>query len=755
MNLSSASIKQILSHGRGLELPVVEGLLRRFESEYLQTFLPSEIARHIRALVKLSADNPSAVLLDEASDGIVECVVLAFDHPFEFSCITGVMAGTGYSIESSDAFTLPRVKPAGRKQKLHHRQPAIRRRDPLTDPVILDFFRGKLLGPEKGFRAWVKTFEPAVAQVIQLLDQEQEESTERAKRLVNERVTRWLKARRQSDPGSFGQGLLEVNVEQPPTATRLLMRAPNTPAFLYALSTALSLHGLQIERTRARTAEGNAIDEIDIVDADGKPVTNADSLQELQRSVLLTLQFSYFLDRAPDPLTALQRFEELSRQIVAIPEAGQWLELLRNPATMTDLAKVLGASHYLWEDFIRWHADALLPLLERRVRGEPLCPPMASLPGRLEESLVGAKNFDDQRNRLNEFKDRELFLIDLDHVLAEENPDAAFQLLSERLVFLAENLVATASRVVYLELVRLYGNPRNGKKGIGFAIFGLGKLGGVALGYASDIELLFLFEDDGESTGGSRGSLTNAEFFAILARETVAYMQAKREGIFQVDLRLRPFGSAGPLATSRRDFSEYYGPHGRAHAFERLALVRLRWIAGDSRLGYEIEQIRDGILYEDPNLEFESVWEISAKMRGQHMRGGKHNAKHGSGALADLEQMVQMLQLTHAKEAPQLRTPRLHEALDGLRRAAILSASEFEQLMLAYQFLRRLINAQRMLRGSAKDLFLPNEDSNELVHLARRMRYASDDPGAELLSDFTKQTDAVKKFMRRRFPRAQ
>jgi glutamate-ammonia-ligase adenylyltransferase len=752
MNLPPDNLQQIVSHSGGLDAAVVAGLLRRFEPEYAHAFRPSEIARHLKALVKLSGDSPSAVLLEENPDGIVECIVLAFDHPFEFSCITGLMAGTGFSIESSDAFTLPRVKTPTRK---HPKKTALRQRDPLTEPVILDFFRGRLLGPEKSFRAWARIFEPAVAQVIQLLDQEQEESTERAKRLVNERVTRWLKARRKSDPGSFAPGLLEVNVEQLPSATRLLMRAPNTPAFLYALSTALSLHGLQIERTRARTAEGSAIDEIEIVDADGKPVTNAESLQQLQRSVLLTLQFSYFLDRAPDPLTALERFEELSRQIVAIPEAGQWLELLRNPATMTELAKMLGASNYLWEDFIRWHADALLPLLERRIGGEALCPPTASLPRRLEESLAGAKNFDDQRKRLNEFKDHELFLIDLDHILAEENPDAAFQLLSERLVFLAENLVATASRVVHGELTRLYGQPRCEKQNVAFAIFGLGKLGGVALGYASDIELLFLFEADGETAGGSRGSLTNAEFFAILARETVAYMQAKREGIFQVDLRLRPFGNSGPLAVSKNDFAEYYGPNGKAHAFERLALVRLRWIAGDSKLGYEIECLRDQILYENPRLEFDAIWEISAKMRTQHLRGGKFNAKHSSGALADLEQMVQMLQLTHAREAPQLRTPRLNEALDGLRRASILSATEFEQLMRAYQFLRRLINAQRMLRGSAKDLLLPDEDSDELIHLARRMRFSTDDPGSELMKHFKKETEAVKKFMRRRFPKAQ
>ena len=752
MSARDRLIDGILQHAREINPGVVAAFVGRVEPEYLGTFEPAVMARHLKALAKLSAQNPVEVLLESRPEGLIDCVVLAFDHPFEFSSLTGTMAGTGYSIERSDAFTLRRVKSAHKKRVLDRRQLLLRRRDPMSDAVILDYFQGRLLGPLENFAAWAKVFKPTIVETITLLDQEQEESTDRAKRLVNERVTQWLKARRKADPRLPALVSLEVEVEQLPGATRLRLRAPNTPAFLYALSTALSLHGLQIDKTRARMVDGNAINEIDVVDEDGKPVADANAVRQLQRSVLLTLQFSYFLDRAPDPFTALQRFEELSRQIVRIPEAGQWLQLLVNPSSMADLAKLLGASHYLWEDFVRFNADALLPVLQRRVRGEDLCPPRGTLPLRLEEALAGAQDFEQQRKQLNQFKDRELFLIDLDHILGDQNPDAAFQILSERLVFLAENLVSVACRLAHAELVRLYGQPRNENgQNTGFAVFGLGKLGGVALGYASDIELLFLFSEDGQTGGGTRGSLKNGEFFAILAREASGYVHTKREGIFQVDLRLRPFGKSGPLANSRSDFAAYYGAAGPAHAFERLALVRLRWIAGDSKLGYEIERMRDEMLYEGGPLDLRAIWQISEKMRTQHAQGGAYNSKHGQGALADLEQTVQLLQVMHAKEAPQLRTPRLHDAMDSLWRAGILSADEFEQLMGAYQFLRRLINAQRMLRGSARDLFLPAKGSDELVYLSRRMRYPSEDGGAGLVSDFRRHTQKVRQFMRRRF----
>jgi glutamate-ammonia-ligase adenylyltransferase len=540
-----------------------------------------------------------------------------------------------------------------------------------------------------------------------------------------------------------------VAIDQLPHATRLRLRAPDAPAFLYALSTALSLHDLQIEKTRVQTIEGQAIDEIDVVDAHQKPITDENRVQQLRLSVLLTQRFAYFLDRAPDPFAALQRFEKLSEKISQMQEREQWLALLADPLSMSELAKVLGASEFLWEDFIRSRADVLLPALQRRARGQAVCPPSRTLPRRLADTLAGAKTLDEMRARLNDFKDNELFLIDLDHILTIENLDAAFQILSERLVLLAENLVSAAAGFVYADLVKRHGRPSPVP---GYAIFGLGKLGGVALGYASDIELLFLFDSDGKTSGGKNASLPNSEFFAQLARETCDSIQAKHEGIFRVDLRLRPYGKSGPLASSREQFAQYYGSGGKAHPFERLALVRLRWIAGDARLGASIDQLRDEFVYESGDLNLDAIWEISGKMRQQHLQGKKLNSKHSPGALADLESTVQLLQVMHAGDAPQLRTPRLHEAIQSLRRAGILSPIEFDELTAAYQFFRRLINAQRLLRGTAEDLFLPPPNSDELAHLARRMNYPlGENEAAALLADFERHTQAIRQFVRRRF----
>ena len=104
-----------------------------------------------------------------------------------------------------------------------------------------------------------------------------------------------------------------------------------------------------------------------------------------------------------------------------------------------------------------------------------------------------------------------------------------------------------AADSVYEHLVSRFGIPRTAA-GIEaeYTILGLGKFGGVALGYASDIELIFVYSDNGQTDGDE--VIDNGEFYHRFARETTQFIHAKREGIFHIDLRLRPHGSASPLA---------------------------------------------------------------------------------------------------------------------------------------------------------------------------------------------------------------
>jgi glutamate-ammonia-ligase adenylyltransferase len=763
----------------------VENFLGRAGAVYLSHFPNHQIAQHLNELAKLSSEQPVKVMIESPTkpkNSIVNITVLAFDHPFEFSMICGVLTGVGFSFQGGDAFTLARpavpkpsqaeLKRSGRASRSgtwqSGRRAGAKNRDPLKHAVIIDRFTGNF--PENvDFDLWSTQATEALSEVLSLLDRSDETSLSQAKRRVNQMVTKRI--------ATLGPGVrpmlhpVSLTIEQighgqDSQCTRMKIVADDTPAFLYSLSTALSLRELSIEQVRIRQWRGLMEDQIDVVDRNGQPILDPDMLKRIRLSVLLTKQFTYFLDSSPDPFKALERFDKLADQIVSLPERDQWVKQISDPKTMSELARLLGASDYLWEDFIRTQYETLLPALGPNLEDHRFAEPPETLPIRMHQALESAVGLPQQRDKLNKFKDREIFLIDLDHILT---PGSDFRELSKRLTLLAENLVATSAQLVYDDLVKSYGQPQNKDKSpASYAVFGLGKLGGVALGYASDIELLFVYNGEGTTSGAKRESIATPLFFEYLARETSQFIKTKREGIFEVDLRLRPYGKDAPLACSLKHFANYYGPEGEAHAFERMALVRLRWIAGDAKLGFDIESLRDRIVYQGTPPDVDALWDITvrqrqeklakapASARGEDSSGNTppRNAKYSSGALADLETTVILMQVRHADKVPQLRTPKLNEAIESLRRAGILTPVEFAQLLGAYHFLRRLINALRMLRGNAQDLFLPLEGSDELDHLARRMNiigHQDQSAGQLLLKQFIDHGQMISAFVQRHF----
>ncbi|MEX0885965.1 MAG: hypothetical protein WD009_05955 [Phycisphaeraceae bacterium] len=791
----------------------VRHLLGRVDAEYHARFDEAAIAEHVGRLTRLDRQNPVETILEERDTGHVACTVLAFDHPFEFSLITGVLAATGLRIETGDIFTLPPVddvtggegrattrrRPNTRGATGKTRHAPTRAGDPARDAVIIDHFQGQLVDVA-GFEAWSARCRELLERVIRLLEKRDETSRQQAQKLVNEWVTQRLAAAQQRGE----QVLLPMDLHIQPlhtsaTAdlTRITIVGQDTPAFLYTLATALSLRGLDIRRVRiGNEADGRVRDEIDVLDPQRRGHLDQPTIERVRLSVLLTKQFTYFLGQSPDPFAALQRFGRLIDDLLAEYAPGetaaseQWMQLLTDPRAMKELARLLGTSDYLWEDFIRGQYESLLPVLGPHLQGERIYPPMETLPLRLEQAMHGAVGVAEQRDRLNRFKDREIYLIDLDYILT---PNVDFRDLSLRLTTLAENLVAIAADAVYDDLVHSYGHPLrdkpapSGDRQARYAVCGLGKLGGVALGYASDIELLFLYSGPGRTVGGKRGNLSNAEFFETHAKETATFIRTKREGIFEVDTRLRPYGKDGPLAISLDHFERYYilptdasanrrhaaSPPSRkpeegvragkaktktAHPFERLALVRLRWIAGDPRLGYDIERTRDHVVYEQGAYDLDALWELWGKQKQQKLANadGQPNAKYSPGTLVDLEGAVQLLQVHHASEVPQLRSPRVSLAMEALRRADILSPRVYAELSMAYRFFRRLINGLRMLRGNARDLFLPAPDADEFTHLARRLHYRADGergPAEQLRDDFQTHSHAVRSFIREHFDR--
>jgi glutamate-ammonia-ligase adenylyltransferase len=740
------SLEKLKQAFPSLEPALLREHWERLDDRYFEGFDLPEIARHVEGLAKLSPTYPVELVFRRHGDGRLECTVLAFDYPFEFSMITGVLAATGFSIRSGDVFTY-RTAGVGeeksgvdaKSRKRRTTQSALRRRR------IVDHFIGRLLDASAPFENWKGDFERRIREVFALLELQNQQALSEAKQLVNKMVAEQIeKLSMDLDPALYPVSIEMDN--ETGAATKIKVISRDTPAFLYSFSHALSLQNLAIERVTINTVGSRVEDDIEFVGMDGRKIRDVQTLNQAKLSVLLTKQFTYFLSKAPDQYAALERFEHLVLDVSALPEQGRWMDLLTNPRVLRDLARILGTSDFIWEDFVRLQYESLLPMLEPLAERQNFVEPPETIPARLSRALEGAESLEEAGRRLNDFKDREIFLIDLDHILG---PASDFRLLAERLTLLAEAVVNQATALVHASLVRRFGIARN-ERGAAtpYAIMGLGKLGGAALGYASDIELLFVYGDQGKTDGVN--GLSNAEFFEELVRQTSLLIHTKSESIFKIDLRLRPYGASGPLACSFEGFTRYYGPTGPAHSYERLALVRLRAVGGDGTLGTAVEQFRDARIYVDEAIDLSELRELRKKQLRDKVEPGQLNAKFSPGALVDIEYDVQIFQLKHGRSIPALRTPRIHEALEALAQAGVLSEEEGDRLSSAYGFLRRLINGLRMLRGSAQDLVLPRLDSDEFRHLARRMGYqrtAGLDPERQLRLDFDTHTAAVRAFI--------
>jgi glutamate-ammonia-ligase adenylyltransferase len=534
--------------------------------------------------------------------------------------------------------------------------------------------------------------------------------------------------------------------EADPRWTRMEVRGRDTPGFLYALATALAARDVYVQQVSIASVGEEARDRFLIGTRDGRKIQDPAQLATLRAAVALLKQFTHLLPLAPDPAPALRSFTQLVDRLLARPSGPDALGLLASPDGLRELARLLGASTFLWEDFLRLQSEHLLPVLDgwrrRPLRGRD------ELLGELGARLDSAATFEEKRRLLNELKDEEMLLADMRHLLDPEVDLVAF---SRAITDLAEAVVETALRTCVEERARVHGTPRDGSGGsCPLAVVGLGKFGGREMGYASDIELVFVYGGPGKT---ERSGIDAGLFFEEVVRELTGFIAARREGIFHVDLRLRPFGAKGPLATPLATFGDYYRPGGGAAAFERQALIKLRRVAGDEALGAEIERLRDHFVWGATPWDRQDALHLRDRQCRELVPAGRFNVKYSPGALVEVEYAAQYLQIEHGRSDPRLRTPSTLEALDRLREAGLLASAERDLLRAAYVFWRQVADALRMVRGDARDLLLPESGSEEVRFLARRLGYAGDWSAAAgaFLGDVARHRDGVARFFKERF----
>ncbi|MBL4686918.1 MAG: hypothetical protein JKY37_20145, partial [Nannocystaceae bacterium] len=262
------------------------------------------------------------------------------------------------------------------------------------------------------------------------------------------------------------------------------------------------------------------------------------------------------------------------------------------------------------------------------------------------------------------------------------------------------------------------------------AVFGMGKLGGHELNFLSDIDLLLVHSDE-------LGGTEQEDRSAVIALHTTLRTLVRRlEGVgkwrpvFRVDLRLRPFGSRGPLSMSVSATEAYYERHGRP--WERQAWLRGRRIAGSEALGDALEHRLRPFIYPrsiDASI-FEEVAQLMARARRQAPANagvpGGIDLKLDEGGIRTVEFAVQALQLMHAGRNPSLRSPSTMRTLDRLLVAGLISDREHGELLDAYRFFRRVEHRLQLAEGGQTHTIPADETARRL--LAARLGI-SPDPG--------------------------
>jgi glutamate-ammonia-ligase adenylyltransferase len=474
------------------------------------------------------------------------------------------------------------------------------------------------------------------------------------------------------------------------------------------------MRGVYVQSVLIESIGAEVSDRFTIARRDGRRIEDAAEQETVRLAVALIKQFTHFLPWAPDPALALRGFDQLLDQLMS--EGPEALRLFASPQGLRELARLLGSSAFLWEDFLRRQLDNLRPILEDW-RHRPLRD-RAELALDLGDRLLRGTSHEEKRRILNEFKDEEMLLADMKYLL---DPEVSLQRFSTALTDLADAVLEEALALCQRRLQEEHGQPRlEGGRPCPLAVLGLGKYGGREMGYASDLELLFVYEGAGHTTGSG---IESGAFYEKLVQELRDLLEARTEGIFHLDLRLRPHGKKGPLASPLSLLAEYYSPGGGAASFERQALLKLRPVAGHAGLGNRVMAVRDAFVWSGEPWDREDALRLRERQATELVPPGRVNVKYSRGCMVDVEYTVQYLQLLHGAGQTDLRTPSTLQGLDRLRDAAFLTEEDAADLRSSYLFWRRLADAQRMVHGSSRDLLLPEPDGEEMGFLARRTGY--------------------------------
>ncbi|HJT32400.1 MAG TPA: bifunctional [glutamate--ammonia ligase]-adenylyl-L-tyrosine phosphorylase/[glutamate--ammonia-ligase] adenylyltransferase [Pirellulales bacterium] len=428
----------------------------------------------------------------------------------------------------------------------------------------------------------------------------------------------------------------------------------------------------------------------------------------------------------PDPDSTLVNLEKVSDSLGG--KGALWELFSFNPPSMNLYVELCSSSPYLSGILIS-NPGMIDELMDSLVLNK--LPTRESLAATLAEQARAAEDLDPI---LHSFKNTMQLRVGVRDILGKEDVHATTAALSD----IAETCLEKIAATEYEKLIAKWGEPTIGEgpragERCEFAVLGMGKLGGRELNYHSDLDMVFLYEADGSTVSPRRGrrgpTTTNQHFFSELGQRIIKI--CSRLGpygkLYEVDLRLRPTGKSGALATTFAEFSRYFA-EGAGHLWERQALCKARVAIAKPEVADTLSMLVNIAAFDHP-------WRAShaATIRDMRRRmeegAPANNIKRGPGGIVDIEFVVQALQLKHGRDNPAVRTPNTLAGLTALHQHGYLNGADYEYFTTSYGLLRSLESRLRLMRAASR--VLP-DDPLELAKLARALGYSD---GAELQAE--------------------
>ena len=413
-------------------------------------------------------------------------------------------------------------------------------------------------------------------------------------------------------------------------------------------------------------------------------------LQKLERLI----QFS------PDPEVVARRLERLCADSAALTEIKRL-----TPDLLRDFVSIISTSNFLFH-FVARH------------------PRTIALMGQFSTPADADTTAITDCNALRHYKYSELLKI----TWMDVSQTCDYELVLKALSDLAETIVRRAMRLVLKD-------EDHALMQRSLAVMALGKLGAAELNFSSDIDLVFICVNADAHTGDYQ--VLQGMLIEAIRRMNGSLEEITAEGfLYRVDLKLRPWGSSGPMVMAIDDTEHYY--EASSEPWERFAWLRARCIAGSTALGADMTQrMRPFVFMRSLSTDdLARFVEIKNDMGKARKRKGYWNVKVGEGGIRDIEFFIQMLQVVNASRHDVLQTTNTLETLAGLGRSGLITHEDEQQLQRAYLFLRRLENRLQMI-DERQTHDLPDTREQRL-RLARSLTSGGDSDD-EILGNFERE----------------